>query len=497
MTLSYQELDDWSDHLSAWLLDGRAGAGDRVFVSLQNVPQFAIAVLAIWKAGAIPVLGNPMYRERELRVLFADCSPKVSICHPAQLSDLRAAAGPAGLLLVTDPHALHGQEQIRALWPEAQCSEQDLIVSLRHSHRRRASHIPNSDEIALLLYTSGTTGVPKGAMLTHRNLLYTAKLGIIWFELDSHSRVLALAPLFHITGFVLHFCVSLVCEAALSLFLRFDAQVALRTIKEHQATFMIGAATAYIAMLNAYNSEEAPLRSITHAYSGGAPVPPALVENFLKKTGKRILTAYGMTETTAPTHAAPPHHVVPVDSATGAMAIGVPIPDTEAKIVDDNDQLCAIGEAGELCVRGPQIMAGYWHRPDETAKTVVDGWMHTGDVGFMDRNGWFYLVDRKKDMIIASGFKVWPREVEDVLYSHPAVREVAVIGLRDRYRGETVKAFVSLNGSGTCTEAELIAHCRTHLAAFKCPAAVTILSDLPRTTSGKIMRHALREKSED
>ena len=508
--ISYRQLDDLSDGFAMWLLGEGVRSADRVFVSLQNVPQLAGSVLGIWKAGAIPVLGNPMYRERELRILFTDCEPAVYLCHPAQLAEIRASAGHSASVAVTDPHAFHSRQDIRNLWREHRSPGEhpDILEQVRSLTGKPPTVSPSSDDIALLLYTSGTTGTPKGAMLTHRNLIYTARLSSVWFKVDAKSRILGLAPLFHITGFEVHLCLALVCQATLILFLRFDAHVALQAIREHQATFLIGAATAYIAMMNALEpGDESPLgtsplprlqslQSVSQLYSGGAPVPPALAQSFHKKTGHRILTAYGMTETTAPTHAAPTHAVVPVHAGTGAMAIGIPVPNTEARIVDEAGRSCPVGEAGEIWVRGPQVMAGYWRRPDETAKVLVEGWMRTGDVGFMDPDGWFYLVDRKKDMIIASGFKVWPREVEDVLYSHPAVREAAVIGVADPYRGETLKAFISLNASAEVTESQLKAFCRERLAAFKCPQDIGILPELPKTASGKIMRHALRTAQE-
>jgi long-chain acyl-CoA synthetase len=496
--ISYRQLDDLSDGFAMWLLGEGVSPGDRVFVSLQNVPQLAISVLGIWKVGAIPVLGNPMYRERELRILFTDCEPIVYICHPAQLSEIRSSAGHSASVAVTDPHAFHSRQDIRNIWREhpSPGEHPDIMEQVRSATCKPPSISPASDDIALVLYTSGTTGTPKGAMLTHRNLIYTARLSSVWFKVDSKSKLLGIAPLFHITGFELHLCLGLVCQATLILFLRFDAQVALQAIREHQATFLIGAATAYIAIMNALDPGDQALQSVSQLYSGGAPVPPALAQSFHQKTGHRILTAYGMTETTAPTHAAPAHAAVPVHAATGAMAIGIPVPNTEARIVDDQGRSCPVGEAGEIWVRGPQVMAGYWRRPDETMKVLVDGWMRTGDVGFMDPDGWFYLIDRKKDLIIASGFKVWPREVEDVLYSHPGVREAAVIGVADPYRGETIKAFISVNASADVTESQLKAYCRERLAAFKCPQDIEILHELPKTASGKIMRHALRTAKE-
>ena len=495
-SLDYRTVDDLSDAFACWLHDSGVTRDDRVFIALQNVPQFAIGVLGTWKLGAIPVLGNPMYRAPELGRLFDDCTPKVMLCHKEHYPEMRIAAGGDATIITTSPDKFQSRNDRRVL-PNAvtaRLDAADLLSELTERvGERPASVSVQESDIGLLLYTSGTTGKPKGAKLTHKNLAYTARLSQNWFKLGNESRILAIAPLFHITGFELHFCLSIICATPLILFFRFDPSVALEAARQYRPSFTIGASTAFIAMMNVPAGGQQDLASLRHIFSGGAPVSPALVAAFSRAMGHQIRTAYGMTETTAPTHAAPLTGEVPVDPSSGAMAIGLPLPNVEARIVDPCGVSCAVGEAGEICVRGPQVMAGYWNRPEETAQVLHDGWMRTGDVGFMDTEGWFYLIDRKKDMIIASGFKVWPREVEDALYSHPAVREVAVVGIADAYRGETVKAFVSLKDAHTSSPEELMHFCRERLAAYKCPRTVEIIGDLPKTASGKIMRHALRD----
>ncbi len=234
---------------------------------------------------------------------------------------------------------------------------------------------------------------------------------------------------------------------------------------------------------------------LAKCYSGGAPVAPGLVEQFEQRFGSYIHNIYGLTESASPSHATPLGARAPVDPASGALSIGVPIPNCEAKVVSLDDPAVELppGEAGELALKGPFVFAGYWNKPEETSRAFHDGYFRTGDVAIMDEQGWFYLVDRKKDMIIASGFKVWPREVEDTLYQHPAVREAAVIGVPDPYRGETVKAFVALKeGCGETEPAEIIAFCRDRIAAYKCPREVEFLDELPKTATGKFLRRALR-----
>jgi long-chain acyl-CoA synthetase len=262
---------------------------------------------------------------------------------------------------------------------------------------------------------------------------------------------------------------------------------------EHRPTFIIGAITAFIALMNHPEATSAHFASFVHLYSGGAPIAPAVVDAFAKRFGRAIRSSYGMTELTAPSHLAPLYGPIPVDANSGALSIGLPNPGVDAIVVDEMRRPLGPGEHGEVVVRGPGVMAGYWGKPTETSEVLTDRWMHTGDVGFFDEAGWFYLVDRKKDMISASGFKVWPREVEDVLYSFPGVREAAVVGAPDAYRGETVIAFVSAEAGATLDAATLTRFCRERLAAYKCPTEIHIMSELPKTATGKITRITLKQ----
>jgi long-chain acyl-CoA synthetase len=482
---SYAQINSAADALAAWMSSVGIGKGDRIFVALQNIPEFFISVIAAWKLSAIPVLGNPMYRTAELAVLFADCDPRLIICHANHGDAVNARNRDMLLVTVAD-------ESKEASASARTAADFRAILA---AHGGVAPHVvkPRSSDTGLLLYTSGTTGVPKGAQLSHANLAYTAELSRSWWGIDSSSRLLSIAPLFHITGFELNLCLPIAAGACVILIGRFEAGVALGAIVKHRPTWTIGAATAFTALVNHQGATADIFASFLDIYSGGAPVPPALVDAFEERLGIRIRTAYGMTETTAPTHAAPRGSLVPVDPASGAMAIGVPMNNVDARILDDAGRHCPVGAPGELIVRGPQVMLGYWNRPEETSKALIDGWMHTGDIAIMDKAGWFYLVDRKKDVIIASGFKVWPREVEDVLYGHPAIREAAVIGVPDEYRGETVKAFVSFKRDAQASESDLIAFCRDRLASYKVPRVIVFLPELPKTPSGKIMRHMLRD----
>ncbi|WP_287787435.1 class I adenylate-forming enzyme family protein, partial [Acidiphilium sp.] len=283
-----------------------------------------------------------------------------------------------------------------------------------------------------------------------------------------------------------------ITASPLILAYRFEPGVMLDAIEEHKAAFTIGAITAFIAMMNHPDAAPAKLASMTRIYSGGAPIPPSVVTAFRETFGHYIHNGYGLTETNSPTHVVPLSREAPVDPASGALSIGVPAYNTISWICDDEGRELPVGEVGEIVSQGPMIVPGYWNKPDKTAEAIRNGRFHTGDVGFMDKDGWFYLVDRKKDMINAAGYKVWPREVEDVLYTHPAVREAAVVGVADSYRGETVKAVISLRPGTSATQEEIIAFCKERMAAYKYPRTVEIIDDLPKTVTGKILRRELR-----
>jgi long-chain acyl-CoA synthetase len=451
--LTHAELDARSSALAAALAQRGVGRGDRVALYLQNVPEFVIAVLAAWKAGAIAVPVNPMLKEREVRTLVDDCEPAVFIAEP----DL----------------------------PE--------WVQLARAHAGQAPPDPGlgPDDVAFLTYTSGTTGPPKGAMNTHANVVFSSQTYREWVGVGADDVVLGVAPLFHITGLIAHMGVMLLTGAALVLDYRFDAESVLALIERHGVTFTTGAITVFIALMNAAcERDTSTLRTIV---SGGAPIAPSTVEAFQERFGVYIHNIYGLTETTSPSHCVPIGTRAPVDPASGALSVGVPVYGTVVRVVDEDGHEVAPGEIGELVTSGPQVVPGYWRRPEESERAIPDGRLHTGDVGFMDPDGWFYVVDRKKDQINAAGFKVWPREVEDVLYGHPAVREAAVVGVPDEYRGETVKAFVSLRPGERVEADELIAFCRERMAAYKYPRHVEFVDELPKTASGKVLRRVLRD----
>ncbi|WPD18562.1 AMP-binding protein [Thermaerobacter composti] len=575
-TVSFAELDRLSSALATALRDLGVGRGDRVALYLQNVPQFWITLLAAWKAGAIAVPLNPMFKESELEYHLNDSGASVLVSLESLYEEVaRGALGRTGVRHVittseldflaglveepddpcaapvdaADPVGAHDavdaadaalRLDAARQWggaeapsgraapsgsvpagagpkaaPRAPAGAGRLPPALAGSSKRAPSETldlvelcrrldgapdpgaePAPDDVALLTYTSGTTGSPKGAMNTHGNVAYNAEVYRTWMRLGPGDVVVGAAPLFHITGLIGHLAVAGLAGIPVILGYRFDAGEMLRLIERWRGTFMVAAITAYIALMNHPDFRRRDLASLRKAYSGGAPIPAAVVERFEAATGAYIHNIYGLTETTSPSHAVPYGVRAPVDPESGALSVGVPVPGAVVKVVDlDTGEELPPGEVGEILTSGPMVVAGYWQKPEETARALPGGWLHTGDVGRMDEHGWFYVIDRKKDMIIASGFKVWPREVEDVLYQHPAVREAAVIGVPDPYRGETVKAVVALKPDypGEVTPEELIAFCRERMAAYKYPRQVEIVPELPKTLTGKILRRVLRQ----
>jgi long-chain acyl-CoA synthetase len=494
--LTYADVDRLSDRLAAWFCAKGVVRGDRVAVILQNTPQFLIATVAVWKLAAIVVSLNPMYRKPELERLFADCEPRAIVCHDDQWATAVAAAdglvGPSRALW-TSGREFQSRDDARVLPLAVDAPAGAALARVLQEPADAPPPAPlAADDVGLLLYTSGTTGVAKGVMLTHRNLVNNALVCKKHFGLGAHSRIFGVAPFFHVTGFEIQLVAGFAAGAAQVLTYRFHSAVVLEAFLEHRPTFIIGAITAFIALMNQPDATSAHFASFDRLYSGGAPIAPAVVDAFAKRFGRSIRSSYGMTELTAPSHLAPPDGPIPVDPQSGALSVGIPTPGVDAIVVDELRRPLEARRHGEVVVRSPGVMAGYWRKPAETAEVLVEGWMHTGDVGFFDEAGWFYLVDRKKDMISASGFKVWPREVEDVLYAFPGVREAAVVGAPDDYRGETVIAFVSAEPGASLDVAELTRHCRERLAAYKCPTRIEVLPELPKTATGKITRNALK-----
>lgn len=500
-SLSLTEVDRMTDALAVGLRDLGVQPGDRVAVYLQNVPQFLLAQVATWKAGAIMVSVNPMLKEKELSLMLTDSGASALICLESLYGQVAADVVPrtsVRTVVTTSELDLAGDtgtSLFAGVQRQRHDGTHDLLELIRRHQDERTDPVDLApDDVAVLTYTSGTTGPPKGAMNTHGNVVFNSQAYRDWMYLNEEDVVLAVAPLFHVTGLIGHLGVAMLVPIPMVVAYRFDAATMLEAIERYGATFTVGSITVFIALMNDPTANDRDLTSLSKVYSGGAPIAPPTVDAFEEQLGAYIHNIYGLTETTSPSHAVPFHRRAPVDPNSGALSVGVPIFNTVVKVVDEQGKELPPGEVGEFVTIGPQVVPGYWEKPEETDNAIPGGELHTGDVGFMDEEGWFYVVDRKKDMINVSGYKVWPRDVEDVLYSHPAVREAAVVGVGDPYRGETVKAFVSLKPGRTATEEELKAFCKERMAAYKYPREIEMVDELPKTVTGKILRRELRNR---
>ncbi|MFD9534503.1 AMP-binding protein [Streptomyces sp. NPDC060010] len=518
--LDYAEVDALSDSVAGHLASRGVGRGDRVAVMVQNTPHFVLAVLAAWKAGAIVVPLNPMYKSGEVGHILRDSGAVALVCDAGAWTEyLRESIRDTGVrvALTARDRDFQTRNDPRVLPPAPQAATEaatqaaaqaapapdtdappveatDLTTVARRGRPAPPDPCLTASDTALISYTSGTSGTPKGALNPHGALTHNATRQVTGHPLPEGAGYFALAPLFHITGLVCELAACFVNAGTLVLAHRFEPGAVLDAFLEHRPAYTVGPATAFMALAAHPAATPDHFASFRVVSSGGAPLPPALVERLRARFGFYLRNGYGLTECTAPCASVPVHLEAPVDPLSGTLSVGLPGADTLVRILDEQGAEVPIGGTGEIAVRGPQVVPGYWGLPEETAKAFPDGELRTGDVGFMDSDGWLYVVDRKKDMINASGFKVWPREVEDVLYTHPDVHEAAVVGVPDPYRGESVKAYVSLRPGARVEPAELSAYCAERIAAYKYPRQVEILPVLPKTSSGKILRRELRER---
>ena len=497
--MTYQTLDEESDRFAAALAGLGIEKGDRVAFFLQNCPELVVGFYGILKAGAVAVPCNPMYRGHELAHQLQDSGAKAVLCEPGLYPVVLDVIDQTEL-----EHVIVTGGPPEAPSDAAVASAVHSLTALLESHKLDAPENSNqyptispNEDLALLCYTGGTTGTPKGAMLSHYNLVANTLQFKRWFDYqEGQEMFISALPLFHIGGIAGAMSVPIAAGGTMVLFRRFHAQGVLQAIQQYRASRFLGVPTMYLAILNLPEAGNFDLSSLRPSRTSAAPLPKAVKEAFDKLVGHEVLIeGYGLTETSPLTHANPVHRA-------RAGSIGVPLPDTMARIVeaDDGLEVLPVGEIGELVLQGPQVMTGYWNKPEETAGVLREGWLYTGDLAHMDEEGYFHIVDRKKDVINAAGFKVWPREVEEVLYQHPFVTGAAVTGIPDDYRGETVKAVVVLRenhgfSSPDAAQQEIIAHCRRELAAYKVPRVVELRDELPVSAAGKVLRRLIREES--
>lgn len=502
---SFLELDRAADRFAHILRGMGVEKGDRVSLHLATSPAFVIAYMGTLRAGAIAVPTNPLFVERELGILFEQVRPVVTVTLDLLVGRMRAVAaqgaGRPGRLIVTGiqdslPVPLKWLYPLRARregrWhPQAHTDDTpNLFRLLGGASSGRFESAAGPGDIAVLQQTGGTTGTPKAAMLSHRNLVANAEQTAAWFPAEPGQSVTVLCPLpfFHIYGQTVDMNYAMLVGATQVLLPRFDPKQVLEAIDRYRPTLFPAAPTMYQTIAHHPEAAKYDLRSIQACISGSAPLPREVQDAFESITGARVVEGYGLSE------ASPVTHCNPVRGERRNGTIGLPFPSTDARVVDDGGAPVAPGEVGELEISGPQVMAGYWERADETAQVLHDGWLRTGDMATMSDDGYFTIVDRKKDMIIVGGMNVWPREIEEVLMQHPAVRECAVVGDPHERLGEVPHAFVVLEPGASATTEELHAWCMANLARYKAPRLIEIRQELPRTVIGKVLRRELREE---
>lgn len=500
--MSYRQLRDAVNRFANALVRLGVNKGDRVALYLPNSPQFAIAYYGALKAGAIIAPVNPLYTPRELEFILQDSGAETIVALSQFYPKLQSVRTKTRIknAIVTN---------IKEYFPPVLKTLFTVAMEKKEGHRveiaagdfwfqsllQNESNVPPSVKVtgeddAVLLYTGGTTGVPKAAELTHANLYANAVQLRAWcpFAQQGKEMYLTALPMFH--SYAMTTCLNEAMMLAGTLVLipnPRDMMHILKAIDRHKPTFFPGVPTMYTAINNNPETRKFNLKSMRACLSGAAGLPVEVAKNFQEITGAHLVEGYGLSE------ASPVVTANPIFGENRIGTIGVPLPDTDVILVDaeTGTKQVPIGQPGELCVKGPQVMKGYWNKPDETAQTLRDGWLHTGDIATMDEEGYLRIVDRLKEMIISSGYNIYPREIEEVLYQHPAVLEAAAIGVPDSYRGESAKAFVVLKPGQSATAEELIAFCKQQLAPYKVPRSIEFRDSLPKTVVGKVLRREL------
>jgi long-chain acyl-CoA synthetase len=503
--MNYRTLNELIDRLAGALAKLGLKKGDRVIIFMPNSPQFVVAYFGIMKAGGIVVATNPLYSVREMEHQFNDCGAELVIAtsnfyarvkevQPKTqvkrviVSHIREYMG--GFLKTLFPLNKHSVAEHKAELTGNDIWLQDLLAQSTPADRPKLDIGP--DDIAIFQYTGGTTGVSKGAVALHRNLVADSLAIKAWVPDTRQGQEVVLAlPLFHVYGMVAAMSFGLAAAAALVLIPNpRDLENVLSAINTFKPTLFPGVPTMYNAINNYPDLSRFNISSIKACISGSAPLMQETQLKFEKLTGARLREGFGLSE--APTAS----HCNPIYGENRVGSIGLPFPDIDCKIasLDDPDKELGIGEVGELCLKGPIVMQGYWNMPTETNNVLRNGWLHTGDIARMDEDGYFYIVDRKKDMVIAGGYNIYPREIEEVIKEHPKVFEVAAAGIPDPHRGETIKVWIVVKPGETLTEQEVIDFCKDKLAKFKVPRAVEFRPELPKTMVGKVLRRYLVEE---
>ncbi len=501
--LTYRHVAELSDRFAASLRNLGTRNGDRVALLLPNSPQFVIAYYGLLKAGAVVVALNPLTSERELAFQLSDSGSETAVTIPLLLQKVASLRDKTPLQRILYSRladfmpwplslvqGLRERRLIHGLNGVGRAGYFDFKELLQPAppHDFRPALV-EADEMAALLYSGGTTGVAKGIMLSHFALVANARQIAAWGHLRETDRLLAVLPLFHGYGMSANMNATLLAGAAIILVPRFNAADVARTIQKQRPTFFTGVPTIFVALSNLPDIQRYNFSSLKGIFVGAAPLTRAIKENFEAKTGGRMIEGYGLTEAVTAIMANPYQGKHKIGS------IGIPFPDVEVKIVSlDGSRDLPPCEQGEIVLRSPTLMLGYYKKPEETSETIRDGWLYTGDIGHTDEEGYFYITDRKKDIIKVGGFIVFPREIDEVIYQHPKVKEGIAVGILDPYKGERVKAYIVLKAGETATSQEFIAYFRENLTHYKVPAEVEFRTELPKNMIGKVLRRALQEE---
>ncbi|MEO7021363.1 MAG: long-chain fatty acid--CoA ligase [Ktedonobacteraceae bacterium] len=515
--ISYAQFSTLANRFASALQHLGIKKGDRVAIALPNIPQYPIAFYGAMRAGAVVVPTNPLYTEREMQHQLSDSGARAIIMLDMFYPVVRTVRAQTQLehVLITSvadflPPILRllyplSQRNVKHAKPRLNAQEMredNMLHTMGKMLEQRTKggveifNLPapaRGTELAVLQYTGGTTGLSKGAMLTHRNLLSNALQTRVWTPSarDAQEIGLCVAPFFHSYGLTVGMNLAIYAAATMILLPKFTPKEVVKTIARYRPSIFPGIPTMYIALMREVNGHAEQVNSIKYCISGAAPLPAKVQEDFERLTGGKLVEGYGLSE------ASPVTHSNPLNENCVNGSIGLPIPNVDAMIMSsETSQQLPPGEIGELMVKGPNIMQGYWNSAKETEAIFHDGWMHTGDIAYMDEKGYFYIIDRSKDLIVASGFNVYPREVEEVLFQHEAIEEAAVIGVPDEYRGENVVAMIVLKPGFTASDelrASVVAHCKHNLAAYKVPKIVEFRTSLPKSLIGKVLHRELRE----
>ncbi len=501
--ITYRELDMLVNRFANALIDLGVKSGDKVGMILPNLPQLIIANHAVHRLGAVTAMNNPLYTEQELAHQLNDCDAKIIVTLDLLLPRALALKAKTGVKTIITCHIndylpfpkkqlypFVKKAMYRKVTPQAGVHEfMDLI------RKYPATEVPDHsrwDDLGALIYTGGTTGVSKGAMLTQANLSSVVQIVRAWYPdiQDGQLHMVGTYPIFHSAGYIASQELMIWSGWTSTIIPRPEPGILIETLKKYKPDFLPGVASIFVGLLANPEFRKMDLSFVKGFFTGAAPIAADTVNDLKQLTGSDVYDNYGMTENVAFATG------MPWRGKKKIGTIGVPFPNTDLKIVDIElgDTELKPGEIGEICIKGPQVMSGYYKKPDETAFALRDGWLYTGDIGVMDEEGHFRIVDRKKDMIVAGGFNIYPKDIDEILFNHGKIIEACAIGIPDKYRGETVKAFVVLREGEKMTEDEVIAYCREHLAAYKVPQFVEFISELPKSVVGKILRRELRDR---